>query len=352
MAAMDALHVADSPVDANVTKSYITFKFRRTLTYWIGVLYMEGAFILVFAAGLGIATERLVGSCRDKSVAEEYFNAFVLTPYFIGGVLFTLACYVSFAEVLNLGECDNMKMSWWLTSSSQWRAIEDKRTFAIVGSNLLGALAYNLNGGASFFLDQLSSTETTLFVIVPGVIGGLAFVVGGWVACILNSAWDCKVSNVWFLSWSGLIGGILFLVASSFGAAGMPAESEWWCFHLPFLVGSALFGIGGQVSLWMWKCEQYGLMFAPGINKDRYANPEELVSLQEDYGFGRPSTWQVLWVTIYALNASASLIDIGIILAAPRFRNLDGSLCSMQLSDTKVRIRRCVCRRAALSITL
>eukprot|EP00929_Paragymnodinium_shiwhaense_P097186 TRINITY_DN58938_c0_g1_i1.p1 TRINITY_DN58938_c0_g1~~TRINITY_DN58938_c0_g1_i1.p1 ORF type:complete len:401 (-),score=13.63 TRINITY_DN58938_c0_g1_i1:242-1444(-) len=306
-------------------QSYSTFRFRRTLAYWIGVLYMEGAFVLILAASLGIASERLVGNCSDERVATEYGNALVSTPYFIGGALFTIACYISVVDVLNLANGEDRRMSWCLTRPSQLRAIKDKRTLGIVVSNLFGALCYNVNGLASVL--QLSSTDTVVWVLVPGVVGGIGFVLGGFLACDINGAWQLCATKVFFLSWSGLMGGVLFLVASSFGAAGLPPESQWWCFHIPFLAGSILFCVGGQVSLWMWKCEQYGLMFAPTVNQQRYANTQEHMNVQEDYGCGRPSTWQLMWITVYVLNASASLVDIGAVLAAPSLRTLDGSLC-------------------------
>ena len=37
-----------------------------------------------------------------------------------------------------------------------------------------------------------------------------------------------------------------------------------------------------------------------------------------DYGCGRPSHWQLFWLTIYAMNASAAVLDFSIILADQR----------------------------------
>merc|ERR1711979_170675 len=80
-----------------------------------------------------------------------------------------------------------------------------------------------------------------------------------------------------------------------------------------YLLGSLGFMIGALCTLWLWKCEQYGLGFIPEMNLgQRSREPAEAVlSLHEEYGCGRASGWQLPFLTMSLINGAASVILVG-----------------------------------------
>ena len=69
--------------------NWSTWKFRRTLSFWIAITYIEGS--LLFLIG-GLAAMLELGS-------EQ---ALITTPYFVGSICFTLGSYAGLLEVLNI----------------------------------------------------------------------------------------------------------------------------------------------------------------------------------------------------------------------------------------------------------
>jgi len=148
------------------------------------------------------------------------------------------------------------------------------------------------------------------------------------------------------------IGGFFFLVSGVAGVCGAEGQLEQDLVNLPYFVGSILFAVGGIFSLWMWKCEQYGLGALPELNikkrsprtvcvraaeetfpgcdievgqisspasiceRVRHAVPDteeiesKLLSMHSEYGCGKASAWQLPWLTLYIVNATASVLDI------------------------------------------
>jgi len=65
------------------------WKFRRTLAYWIAIMYLEGS--VLFIAGAAFSMSSLViGAAENKKALLE--KALVATPYFVGGLAFTTGC--------------------------------------------------------------------------------------------------------------------------------------------------------------------------------------------------------------------------------------------------------------------
>lgn len=201
----------------------------------------------------------------------------------------------------------------------------------VVMCNLAGAICYNVNSIASLF--SLTELQSLFLVTIPGIIGGLLFVVGALAACELNKVWRGKLSLVSFLCIMSMFGAALYFFASFCSALDMPSEMQWWSFDIPFLVGSAFFCISGILSLWMWKCEQYGLCFAPQINKEQYFLQERTqLDLHEQFGCGQATFWQLPWLTLYVLNASGCVLDIGIVVGSQKFRDLLSFHCVLRAS--------------------
>lgn len=78
--------------------SWETWKFRRTLSYWIAVMFLEGSMLFVIGAAFSMA--------KITKNNERYEKALVVTPYFIGGLCFTVGAYAGVLEVINIHNKD------------------------------------------------------------------------------------------------------------------------------------------------------------------------------------------------------------------------------------------------------
>ena len=103
-----------------------------------------------------------------------------------------------------------------------------------------------------------------------------------------------------------------------------------------YLVGSISFMFGGVIALSMWKNEHYGLGLIKDLNavhRDDVApgegpEPEEFVlSMQSQYGCGRSSTSQLPWLLMYILNASVSVVNVGLDVVEKRAAFVVASSC-------------------------
>lgn len=77
------------------------WRFRSTLAYWVGILFQEGAIIIMCGAIFSLLSNQLLAECNETT-RKEYEHALVANPYIFGGAVFTLACYASTIETLNL----------------------------------------------------------------------------------------------------------------------------------------------------------------------------------------------------------------------------------------------------------
>ena len=85
-----------------------TWKFRRTLAYWISILSLEGSVLFTIGAGcsvaLGFSWIRFGdgGAPTDRSLSADLEMSLVTLPYFVGGLAFTIGNYCGILEVLNI----------------------------------------------------------------------------------------------------------------------------------------------------------------------------------------------------------------------------------------------------------
>jgi hypothetical protein len=170
---------ASSRVFAYWYPSWQTWKFRRTLSYWISM--MCGAHVdpppragssllalrwfwsravnsvLVSRAGARCDEVRrsphaprylegsinfIVGAAFSMSSLSEtpvFEKALVAGPYFVGGIAFTLGSYAGILEVINVPNKDNDGVtSYCFTGRAQWRRIREFLSW----EPMLGYLAY------------------------------------------------------------------------------------------------------------------------------------------------------------------------------------------------------------------
>jgi hypothetical protein len=82
-----------------------TWKFRRTLSYWIAILYMEGSLLFTLGGAFSMT------SLPEKSHAD--MQALVITPYFIGSICFTVGSYAGVLEVVNVPNKNDDIVDLW-----------------------------------------------------------------------------------------------------------------------------------------------------------------------------------------------------------------------------------------------
>jgi hypothetical protein len=291
--------------------SWDAWKFRRTLTYWISVMYLEGSILF------------LIGAMYSLSELAHTFHkvelALVQTAYLIGGVCFTLGSYAGLLDVINVKADGNDVLLW--PCGPKWRqqrAVGNVNWKAFTGyiSYLSGALLYNVNTIAGYL--KLGPIEETAFVGVTALAGALAFLLGSLLECQVNKVWEMKVlRGAWWISMANLVGSVGYTIAGFSMLVKVEGTSNVdWLVNVPYLVGSAGFMVGAWFTMWLWKCEQYGLGFMPEMNEvqNREEAPDFILSVHAEYGCGRASPWQLPFLTMYLFNATGSVLLCGMAL--------------------------------------
>lgn len=123
-----------------------TWKFRRTISYWVAIMFLEGS--LLFVVGGAFAASRV--AVGDAAASK----ALVAVPYLMGGVCFTLGAYAGVVETLNVPFSGNEGMQRLVLFLSprdlggQWRELRRHLSWEpLIGyaSYMIGATLYNVN---------------------------------------------------------------------------------------------------------------------------------------------------------------------------------------------------------------
>eukprot|EP00404_Azadinium_spinosum_P060386 CAMPEP_0180713578 /NCGR_PEP_ID=MMETSP1038_2-20121128/11976_1 /TAXON_ID=632150 /ORGANISM="Azadinium spinosum, Strain 3D9" /LENGTH=208 /DNA_ID=CAMNT_0022745911 /DNA_START=40 /DNA_END=663 /DNA_ORIENTATION=- len=208
-------------------------------------MYLEGSILFSTGAAFSMNTALF----ENRGSLE---NALVTGPYLVGGMCFTIGSY------LGLVEATNAPINW--LSPRKLRGVVSWKAVAGYGAYTIGALFFNVNTFSAFF--QMTEFEEKLFVWVAAICGSLGFVLGSLLECHTNKVWQFKpTSCAWWLCVANLFGSACFLIAGISGFCQVDAMLTECNFT--YLIGSAGFMVGALCTLWLWKCEQYGLGFIP-----------------------------------------------------------------------------------------
>jgi len=277
--------------------SWETWQARRTLAYWISMMYLEGSTLFVIGAYY---------SMNHLSAANETNEMSLVTaPYFVGGIAFTLGGYAGILEVVNIPNKDSTRFDWMFYGPQQWTRIRKFLSWEPLWGYIfyfVGALFFNINTVADFF--TWGTWGKRLVVWLPAFLGSGCFTAGGFLECYHNWPLNDPTNLVNWLAIMNTIGGVCFWIAASCGL--FEVENAKWYVDFPYLVGSIAFGLGSFCALWMWKNEHYGLGLISEINIEREDNREQELDVLEEYGCGRSSIYQIPWLFMYILNSSAS----------------------------------------------
>ena len=316
------------------------WRFRRTLAYWITVMYLEGSILFTVGGAFAFLPAHLDLAPLPRAVSVAAVSA----PYLVGSVAFTLGGWAGMEEVLRLPSNELLRGTkrprcFLLASRWHWRRVTRATSPATVvgfAAYFVGALLFNVNCVAGFLAHGVYDDE--LWVWAPAVLGSCGFVVGGLVECQRSHVWRvlrrrgvCGAvhSAAVGLSLCNACGGALFLLAAVSGALHVASPARFgegfqhWLSDGAYLLGSLLFVCGSLCGLWMWKAEQYGLGLLPELNPlEGDARPAEYAAQHEllaQYGCGRSTGSQLPWLLLYIVNASASVIDVALAVQ-PRAR--------------------------------
>ena len=328
--------------------SWENWRFRRTLAYWISMFYLEGSILFTVGAAFKFFPEYHAPGDNINGTStwlpKSASTATVDVPYLVGAIFFTLGGWAGVESVLRLPELrgSGRPPIFCLAGMHHWRRLKKRVSWeplVAYPAYLIGALLFNVNTVAGLVSMGFGAEEG--YVWLPAVLGSVGFVIGGFVECHRNAVWSRfrrgglkeLVSAVVGLSICSAIGGVLFLVAATTGAVDLKAMEmdnaaaemlSHWLVDGSYLIGSLFFVIGSLCGVWMYKAEQFGLGLVPEINPDQPGGGDgplptqqpEALEILSQYGCGKgkdgATLQQLFWFVVYLLNASASVVEIGI----------------------------------------
>lgn len=345
---LDVAVVVPEPTDLNPELTFKfwyptwdTWQFRRTLTYWIAIMFGEGSILFVIGASFAMSG---VANRNDPHFSEVLDLVLVNTPYCIGAVAFTLGAYAGFLEVINLPDKDDVDRGNQETESLAYclrgrrhlqalAAVVDLKSLGSYSVNLIGAIAFNIDTLAGYYSSHMSRGMGLCSTWGMATIGGLAFTIGGILDCLNNKIWiGCDWTAQRWMSILNTIGGLCFLIPGVTGLFSPDKVVYFWMIDVIYLIGSLGFLFGSVCLLWMWKNEHYGLGRLPELNNIMRTEkpPTAVVDFHAEYGCGKSAANQIPWLFLYQINASISVVDISLALGAPGTVSEDSWCRSLQ----------------------
>jgi len=315
------------------------WKWRRTLSYWIAVTFLEGALFFMISSFLWCYPTRL-GRLKDTVTTWGYI---------CGKINFFICTYLMCLETINLSNTDSVDRPEDEETDSSEDSQEERRPqdtpedrwrwwpfhvrTAVRKLHALGAGPWPYYASAIYFIGVLTMScglaveyvglpeevtkQVSLFAFL---IGSLCFVLGGAAECIENDVFsldplrhllggdvEWKVGNGW---WGALLN---FIAAFGFltGAVLNYVPGVSWEGSFAYGVGSAIYVLGGVIMIVMWKDEQFGLTFLAVLNQlgDPRGRPlvaRETTGDREEQTLSWPTA---LFIIVYIFGATVSVYD-------------------------------------------
>jgi len=332
------------------------WQWRRTLSYWIAVTFLEGSLFFTISSFLWCYPERLG---RLEATVTTW-------GYVAGKVNFFVCTYLMCLETINLSNADRADRAHDETSSESGEEEEGERvsvgTRARTGSSgirlggaelgkpedrwrwwpfhvqtavgklhalgagpwpyfasaiyLVGVLTFTVGLAAEFSpLPKEIARQVNLALFV---LGSIFFAMGGVFECIENKVFTslsmrrllrCSVIELGKGYWGALLnlaGGLGFLTGAVL--AYVPGLSV--ACMAAYGLGSALYALCGAVMIVMWKDEQFGLTFLAVLNQLGGPNGRPMLSTKagqsEEAGL---SLMTASFIIVYILLATVSVYD-------------------------------------------
>lgn len=176
----------------------------KTLTWWIGVLFMMGA--------SGFVVASIVSLNDDSSVSDFTKNL----TFFIGSLFFTAAAYLQYLESIN-ADITNSEHFTKDKKNWVWLAFRHKNLgFLSSASQLMGTLFFNLNTFNSLYF-SFTFLQEDLFIWMPNMIGSMLFIMSalfGWLEVSRDKHVKSFRSLSWWIIWINILGSIFFQLSA------------------------------------------------------------------------------------------------------------------------------------------
>jgi hypothetical protein len=321
------------------------WRWRRTISFWIGLTFFEGAVFYTISSFLGM----------DSDLGDNE------APLTTGGLMwgklhFTICTYLMVLGAMNVqaeevpeagkaggdiesstghqAEEDEASTRSGTTTSSKGAAAGGpeassrfvlnpfayRTAFARLSSSGAGPWPYvaslvYFTGCLTFALGLAAELTCPPEVAVPllnvfFLLGSLQFVLGGLAECIENEVFtSLNITTAWVGSLLNFAAGLFFLLASILSF--VPAVPSFWS-SLWFGVGSALFVLGGSIQLVLWRDEQFGLTYMGVINKLGGHSGRPLVSNGADDTVSEQVSFScagLFFIHLFSVAAAVSCYD-------------------------------------------
>jgi len=238
------------------------YKFFHTVSYWVGVMYLEGSFLFCigsYAMFLGPSHELVVSAA-----------------FIIGSVVFTLATYCQVLEVVNVPDADA-----WVYFLPDWAGVKLRVQWdSLIGSVVyfVGAVLYGIGVGVEPFREFLSPGWVFVLIPLQSFLGGLLFFIGGLCEISHNrvlTGGSHPGQPVWWGVMASSIGGTLYFIGGIAMVFGDHWKNEHSIVHKSYMAGSALYVVSSLVLIWMWRGNEYGLTLLRQLNAAVKAGAEQ-----------------------------------------------------------------------------
>jgi hypothetical protein len=173
--------------------------------------------------------------------------------YFIGATIFTVAVYLQVLETINADPHPG-RARHRSDENFRWFAWQPKRLSYMEGFIfLVGSVLYNLETGL-VIVRVSGGAGINWLISVPSLLGGILFVVGGYMQVIeaCHSYLCLRFRSIsWWSASLNFLGCVGFLVGAitSLGVPGLSVPSDPTIVKVAYLQGSAFFLVGSYLML-------------------------------------------------------------------------------------------------------
>jgi hypothetical protein len=216
----------------------------KQLNWWIGLIFMIGAFFFALGSVLCLAPS-LVQALGLSAVQ-------VNTVFFIGSIPFTTAAYLQLYQAANAPDFGGSESPASRPSYFGWKPRDAGWMSCVL--QFFGTILFNMNTFDGIISD-LNWVEQDLLVWVPNFVGSVLFLASGYLAFIetCHAYWAFRWRDIsWWVTSANLVGCIAFMISACFAfVPQQPAATETaFTVSISFtLLGAIGFFVG---SLLMW----------------------------------------------------------------------------------------------------
>lgn len=318
------------------------WRWRRTISFWIGLTFFEGSIFFAVSSFLGCSSSETLSSSQALT-----------TGGFVWGKFHYLICtYLMVVSTVNMDtEGSHHKKSDLLgdrqRDDSDSSSSEDEAAEAVPGEmtpprfmtnpfryrtaldklDEVGAGPWPYICSLSYFTGCLTFTvglvaEYTcpheiaeVILSYAFLLGSVQFTMGGLAECIENNVFgSIELTNAWTGAVLNTLGGLFFLLGSV--VPFVPAWGSFWG-SLWFGVGSTIYAVVGSIQLVQWRCEKFGLVYMAVLNKleSHHEQPAEKTASEREQEPVRYSARSLWMIHIFCIAGAISCYDFNLQLS-------------------------------------